>query len=448
MRIERHAVRDDPAMTRYICMAIAAASLLVSSSERSSPLAGVIVITLDTTRADRLTPYGYSSVAMPALEALAQHGAVFERALAPAPLTLPSHCTIFTGLLPPHHGVRDNGDEPLNASHRTLAEILRAHGFRTAAFVASAVLDASRGLDRGFDVYSGVTKPERQRRGGAVIDEAVAWLDGASSSRFFLWTHLYDAHRPYDAPEPYGSRAPDPYVGELLYADAQIGRLMAALERKHLLEHTLIVVAGDHGESLGEHGERDHGIFVYENVLRVPLIIRAPGSVSRLVRDTAQLIDIVPTILDIAGIPAPPVDGRSLREAMKGHRDDDREAYAESLYPQRFGWSAIRALEYDGLKLIDAPRRELYNLARDPFEQRNIAVERPALVLAMARRLAAIGAQDAAGHQWLTGDVIERRRVLSSLGYSAGAPVLVAPGDARDPKDCRAWVTPPYAECR
>src|SRR6185436_13232668 len=159
----------------------------------------------------------------------------------------PSHCTIFTGLLPPHHGVRDNGDEPLHASHRTLAEILHAHGFRTAAFVASAVLDASRGLDRGFDVYSGVTKPERQRRGGAVIDEAVAWLDGASSSRFLLWTHLYDAHRPYDAPEPYGSRAPDPYVGELLYADAQVGRLMAALERRHLLERTLIVVAGDHG---------------------------------------------------------------------------------------------------------------------------------------------------------------------------------------------------------
>ena len=195
-------------MTRCLGLVIVAASLLLAGGERSMPLDGIVVITLDTTRADRLTPYGYSGVAMPALERLAERGTVFERALTPVPLTLPSHTSVMTGLLPPHHGVRDNAAEPVNRRHVTLAEILHAQGFQTGAFVASAVLDASRGLDRGFDDYTGVTRPAFQRRGDEVIDDAVAWLDRASSSRFFLWTHLYDAHQPYDAPEPYRSLSP------------------------------------------------------------------------------------------------------------------------------------------------------------------------------------------------------------------------------------------------
>ena len=267
MRFARHSVKT------WLLAAVAATAL---SAGCSGAPPNVIVITLDTTRADRLAPYGFMDAPMPALERLANEGAVFLQASSVAPLTLPAHTSLFTGLLPPHHGVRDNADPPLAQGTPTLAETLRARGYRTGAFVASVVLDGDRGLARGFEAYHGVTASTgggatgRQRRADAVIDDALGWLDTIGGSRFFLWAHLYDAHRPYEAPEPYRSRyAHDPYVGEIAFMDGEIGRLLRELEGRRLLDRTVIVVAGDHGESLGDHGEsRSRRVRLRERVAR------------------------------------------------------------------------------------------------------------------------------------------------------------------------------------
>jgi choline-sulfatase len=408
---------------------------------------GVVIVTLDTTRADHLPVYGLMGAAMPHLERLAREGVVFDQATSVAPLTLPAHCSLFTGLYPPTHGVRDNADRALAPERTTLAEVLHARGFRTGAFVGSAILDAERGLAQGFDRYSGVTDgesrdsrgaPRRQRPANEVIDDAERWLDGVTDSRFLLWAHLYDPHRPYDPPEPYRTRYVDAYTGEIAFADAQVGRLLNLLERRHLRDRTVVVVVADHGESLGDHDERDHGVFVYESVLRVPLIIRGPGLEPGRIADVVRLVDVMPTVLNLVGVPAPPTDGTSLVDRMRGAGPLDLEAYAESLYPQQFGWSSLRSLRASRYKLIEAPHPELYDLERDPFEQHNIYEKRRGLAEVMERRLAALGrgasAQDPAAP---SAEVQER---LATLGYVAGRPTPSSPGvrDQPDPKDCMA----------
>ena len=417
------------------------------------PPIGVVLITLDTTRADRLSAYGFMDISMPNVDRLAREGVVFDQATSVAPLTLPAHTSLFTGLFPPRHGVRYNADAPLAAEQTTLAEILRAQGYKTAAFVGSVVLDSDRGLCQGFDQYGGVVADDRPlvprlyRQADAVVSEAARWLDGVGGSHFFLWTHLYDPHRPYEPPEPFRSQyAHDPYVGEIAYVDSQIGRLLDVLERHHLLDRTIVIVAGDHGESLGEHGERDHGIFVYESVLRVPLIIRAPAVAPRRIDAVVRLTDVMPTVLNLLGVPAPPVDGVSLSDLMRGTgRDPNLNAYSESQYPQRLGWSALSALRDGSFKLIDAPRPELYDLEHDPFEQRNIYHEQPAVAEALTRRLAALA--HSADRANANEPVVVRpglREQLAALGYVGLGPVR-APLDGKrlpDPKDC---IGPYYA---
>ena len=415
------------------------------------PPIGVVIITLDTTRADRLSVYGFMDAAMPHLDRLAREGVVFDQATSVAPLTLPAHCSLFTGLFPPAHGVRDNADRPLSPEHTTLAETLHAHGFRTGAFVGSVVLDADRGLAQGFDHYSGVVstdasertpRPPRRRRGDEVVTDAIRWIDGIQGSRFFVWAHLYDPHRPYDPPEPFRSTYTDPYTAEIAFADAQIGRLLEALDRRKLLDRTIVVVAADHGESLGDHGERDHGIFVYESVLRVPLIIRAPNVSPRRIADVVRLVDVMPTVLDLLSMPRHPVDGKSLAGVLHGDPQHvELDAYSESQYPLRFGWSPLRALRAGRYKLIEAPRPELYDLDRDPFEQRNLYHERRDLARAFEHRLATfervIGARprDGATDPLPPGELRER---LTSLGYigSGASPAQSDHHDLPDPKDC------------
>lgn len=407
------------------------------------PVRNVVIVTLDTTRADRLTPYGLMQVSMPHLERLAREGIVFDQAISVAPLTLPAHASLFTGLWPAHHGVRDNAGQPLAAAHLTLAEVLQAQDFRTAAFVGSAVLDEDRGLAQGFATYGGVAPTDagrhgRQRRGDAVVSQALDWLSGVGASRFFLWVHLYDPHRPYDAP-PHAGEASDPYVAEITFSDAQLGRLLGGLEHRGLLPHTLIVVAGDHGESLGEHGERDHGVLLYEAVLRVPMMILAPGLPPGRIGDVVRLIDVAPTVLDLAGAPSPPGDGVSLRELMTGRRRGlDLEAYAESTYPERFGWAPLRALRDGRYKYIDGPAPELYDLTADPFEQHDIIAARPATAAAMKRRIDTLvgPAVTAAGSSDVPGELRER---LSALGYASGAPAAAAARAPRaNPRTCLA----------
>jgi arylsulfatase A-like enzyme len=423
---------------------LAFAAVWLRDRQREATPTSVVVITLDTTRADRLSTYGFADASMPHLERLAREGVVFHQATSVAPLTLPAHSSLFTGLLPPRHGVRDNADSPLAAGQTTLAEILRAQGFRTAAFVGSVVLDPDRGLSQGFDQYSGVVPDGRpvpvplQRRAEEVVSEATRWLDGVGDSRFFVWTHLYDPHRPYDPPEPFRSKyAHDPYVGEIAYADSQIGRLIDELERLDLLDRTIVIVAGDHGESLGEHGERDHGIFVYEGVLRVPLIIRASSIAPRPIDAVVRLVDVMPTVLNLLGVPAPPMDGVSLGDLMRGKAgDSDLEAYSESLYPRRLGWSALRAVRAGEFKFIEAPRAELYDLEHDPFELRNIYHERPEIAAALARRLAALN--DPPNRPANDSMRPELRQQLAALGYVASSAISSGVGNERapDPKDC------------
>jgi arylsulfatase A-like enzyme len=273
------------------------------------------------------------------------------------------------------------------------------------------------------------------------MTEAIRWLDQVDGSPFFLWTHLYDPHRPYDPPEPFRSKHLDPYVGEIAFADAQIGRLLESLDRHRLATRTIVIVVGDHGESLEEHGERDHGIFVYENVLHVPLIVRAPAVPPGRVGPVVRLTDVFHTVLDLLGLPASPGDGVSLRTLMMGQSTSaDLEAYSESLYPRRFGWSSLHALRDGRFKLIDAPRRELYDLEQDPFEEHNIYAERRSIGEAMASRLSAIASRASAGSGGsATGVPPEVRERLRALGYVApahGSVVSVADHDLPDPKDC------------
>ena len=426
-------------------------ALIAASAHRTVPPTAVVIVTLDTTRADRLSPYGFMDVVMPGLERLAREGVLFDQAMTASPLTLPAHSSLFTGLLPPNHGVRDNADPPLAASMTTMAEILAARGYRTAAFVGATVLDADRGLSQGFDVYQapsaapGARANRRERRADEVMTGAVDWLAGVGRSPFLLWAHLYDPHRPYNPPDPFRSRHPDPYIGEIAFADAQIARLLTAIDDLHLGDRTVVIVAADHGESLGEHGEDDHGIFVYQSVLRVPLIVRAPGVTPRRIRSVVRLVDVLPTVLDLldvsrpSGPGGPRGDGVSLRGMMVGREPlVDLEAYAESMYPRRFGCSPVRALHDGRYKFVDAPRRELYDLATDPFEERNVYAERRPLSDALGRRLHSYDATTPHIAPQASEPPEPLRQRLAALGYvgTGGTRPSSSQEPLPDPKDC------------
>jgi len=411
---------------------------LAASSGHPPRPSNLVIITLDTTRADRLPAYGFASVATPSIDWLARTGVVFDDAESVAPLTLTAHTSLFTGLYPPRHGVRDNVDAPLGAAHATLAGILRARGFHTGAFVGSVVLAADRGLARGFDVYQdGRARDDstpRRRSASAVVDDARHWIDGLDGEPFFLWVHLYDVHAPQAPPVEFRRAYGDGYEGAIAYVDSQIARLLETLERKGALATSAIVVAGDHGESLGEHGEREHGIFLYEGALHVPLVIRAPGVAPRHVSGITSLVDVLPTLLDLLGVEWPPtIDGRSLVPALRGLPLRDRAVYAESMYSTRFGWSPLRMIRDRELKYIDAPRPELYDLRSDPSEQRDLSAARPATAAHMRAELAAIGVTTGILGEPAAG--ADRLRTLASLGYVSGRSARRAFDAGLDPKD-------------
>lgn len=413
----------------------------------------LLFVTFDTTRADRLGCYGYPDAGTPNVDHLAADGVVFEAAAASVPLTLPAHSTIFTGLRPPAHGVRDNGGYILDLRHTTLAEVLQAAGWRTGAFVGAYVLDGKWGLDQGFDRYFddfAISKYKTLSLGSVarlasdVVDTALPWLEEHRDERFFAWLHFYDPHSPYEPPEPFKSRfSRRPYQGEIAYADFQLGRVLEWLERRNLRDRTIVVVMGDHGESLNEHGEGTHGLFVYEATVRAPLVIRAPfdRAQGRRVTSAVRSEDVLPTVLDLLGV-EPPADlqGRSLVALMTGEAGDlDLAAYSESLYARNhFGWSELRALRVGRFKYIEAPRPELYDLERDPHETRSVYGERQALAERMAADLARLAAEHEGTGRAEPGAVDpETRERLAALGY-IGTFVHAAPRpDERlpDPKD-------------
>jgi arylsulfatase A-like enzyme len=399
----------------------------------------LILVTLDTTRADRLGCYGYSNAMTPVLDGLAEKGVLFERAYAPVPLTLPSHASMFTGLYPPEHGVRNNGQGALPESLPTLTTELRQQGYDTAAFVAAFVLDRKFGLNRGFQTYSDDLSQaddsqhghHRYRAGRIVMDSAISWIDRRDDAPYFCWIHLFDPHFPYLVHEDtFGDQFADrPYDAELAYVDQQLGQLMAALEDAGELESTTIVIVGDHGESLGDHGERAHGMTLYESVMRVPLIVVSPGQATGGLRvaDPVSLVDLCPTLLDcLVDKSLPDISGRSLRPALQGEPLPSQDCYAETDEPyQTARWSPLRALIRADYKYVRSTRPELYNLQQDPGETHNFATEESQRILIMEQRLAQWeqSMQQRVAQNVLLTD--RERTALTSLGYAA-------PGEASD----------------
>ena len=346
----------------------------------------VLLITIDTLRADHLGCYGYKSIRTPTIDALARAGVLFPMAISQVPLTLPEHVAILTGTYPFHNQVQDFTAPPLSDKFRTVAEAFHDHGYATGAVVSSFVLDRSWGLARGFDYYDDKFNAESlleknpelvERRAGPSVDAALQWLARHSSRPFFFWLHLYDPHSPYDPPEPFLSEyRQHPYDGEIAYADSQLARLIQWLKKTGLYPRTWIVLLSDHGESLGEHGEQEHGFFIYNSTVHVPLIIKPAAESGRKLRALStpvETIAVAPTILQMAGISDPIQQQFDSSSLFAGESSKlPPAAYSETFYPfSSFGWSPLHGLETNQYHYIEAPRSELYSPASDPGEERN-----------------------------------------------------------------------------
>lgn len=413
-------------------------ALLGDSPVWAATVQNLVLITIDTIRADHLSCNGSQKVRTPNLDRLAREGVNFTRARSPVPLTLPAHASILTGNYPPSHTVRSNGEYRLPEQQTSLAEVLQDRGYRTAAFVASFVLDRRFGLDQGFDhyddrVWSNVEELEEletERTAEEILAAFAQWLaDEEGSTPFFGWIHLYDPHAPYEPPEPFRSQYPgDPYSGEIAYTDSIVGQIVSELQTRQRLSNTLLAVVGDHGEGLGEHGERTHSLLIYNSTLHVPMMIRAPGTVAagRVIDDLVRVIDLAPTLLDYLGIQDGLGEGISLRPRVSANPDAvDPEAkqltaYTESLYPElALGWSPLRGLEAGNHRLILAPHSRLFDLGQDPGETLDRIDSEPAVYQRMKRQLAErirTFEQSASPTETTSLDPESRER-LQSLGY-------------------------------
>jgi arylsulfatase A-like enzyme/predicted Zn-dependent protease len=420
-----------------VAAAAALGTLAFRRHARGARPPDLLVVTLDTLRADRVGAYGYAPARTPHLDALAARGLRFAQATTVTPLTLPAHSSLFTGTFPPFHGVRDNGGFYLGEEQSTLAEVLRARGYRTGGFVSAFVLDARWGIAQGFDRYFDdfdLSKFENapgmdaiQRPGTETVDEALRWLAEDGERPFFAWVHLYDPHAPY-APAPefaalYPATPSGAYDAEIAATDAQLGRLLDALAAQGRLDRTVVAVLADHGEMLGEHREVTHGFFVYDAAVRIPLVVAGPRVPTAAVAHQVRIVDVMPTLLELLGTPAPPaVQGASLLAVARGGAPP-LLAYSESWYPRyHYGWSELVSVQDGRFKLIRAPRRELYDLVRDPREESDLAAQDTRRVQAMEAALEALLGRVASGApakapQALDAETEER---LEALGYVAG----------------------------
>jgi tetratricopeptide (TPR) repeat protein len=415
----------------------------------SAPVSGpIIVISIDTLRADHLPAYGYTKVKTPAIDALAADGAVFERAYSHAPQTLPAHASMLSGQLPFETGVRDNVGFTVKTGVRLLPQMLRERGFTTGGVVSAYVLRKETGISQGFDFFDGEMPPSSpelsigqvQRDGGASEQIAEHWLDTIGTSRAFLFLHLYEPHKPYAPPDRFSTY--EPYDGEIAYTDEIVGRLVHYLKSHQLYDRSTIVLLSDHGEGLGDHGEQEHGLFVYDEAIHVPLIIKQEGNAGpgRRIADLVQHIDLVPTILDLVKAPgAGNFRGRSLKPVLEGTGTlAPPTIYSEALYARyHFGWSELTALTDERYRYIKAPREELYDLARDPHERTNIADDRPQPRQALRGALDRVaGGATIQAPSEISADARER---LQALGYvGAQTDVSTTPGEQLpDPKDKR-----------
>src|SRR5207302_715243 len=408
------------------CLALLLPHALLAATpyaRRTKP--NVILITIDTVRADHVGCYGATGIQTPTLDALARDGIVFERAISQVPLTWPSHAAILTGTYPFQNGVQDFTGQPLDPKFRTVAEAFKRSGYATAAVVSAFVLDRGWGLARGFDFYDDAFSAETfqqkdiglgDRKAGESVTHALSWLKKTPRRPFFLWLHLYDPHSPYDPPEPYRSEYRSHlYDGEIAYADHELGNLMSWLKQNRLYDSALIVALSDHGESLGEHGEDEHGFFVYNATVHVPLIVKPPvgsGIAAGRHSEPVETTSVSPTLLQLAGVGVKdsidsiyaqfqshalfgtksgttPTGSQAANQPAKDPAKDP--AYSETFYPfSSFGWSPLHALESERFHFIEAPRPELYDLESDPGETRNIAAEQPATVAVLREKMDAL----------------------------------------------------------
>ena len=456
----RRSSRSLPALAGALALAAAAAAFFLLRKPGLDRLRGgrdfnVILITLDTTRADRLGCYGFAGVKTPALDGLAARGVRFERCYAQTPLTLPSHTSIMTGTLPVFHGVRDNGGFLVPQPLTTMAELFQDRGYATGAFIAAYVLDSKWGLDQGFDTYfdnfdlskfKKISLGTVQRPGNEVLDAALPWLEQKKGGKFFAWIHFYDPHTPYEPPAPYdGLYAEHPYLGEIAFTDSLIGRVWQFLESNGLAGKTCVVIAGDHGESLWEHDEAAHGFFVYQGAIHVPLIVVTPFArfQGRASAQVASLADILPTVCDLTGLPVPAeVQGRSLVASFERRSGaaPDALAYSETYYPRfHYGWSELRAVQNGRFKLILAPVPELYDLAADPGEEKNLVYLRKDVFARLGREAEAfITASEKNAYETdYTKIDEETREKLAALGYigSFADPAKLKGKTLGDPKE-------------
>jgi choline-sulfatase len=425
------------------------------SAPEMTPRRDVFLITIDTLRSDHVRCYGYERIETPAIDQLAKQGIRFTQAFTPSPITNTSHTSILTGLLPSSHGVNDFG-VPLAIKHPTLAEILEKRGYRTAAFIGSVILDSKTlapGLDRGFKFYDNF--PEKtesksrwgriERRGMDVVQRAEIWLNGHDEAPHFVWVHLYDPHDPYEPPPPYSEMYKDRlYDGEIAYADSALGHFLAYLKKQNWYEEAFIIVVGDHGEGLGEHGEDTHGIFLYDSTTHVPLIAKLPKEqeAGRVVDEQVRTTDIMPTILELLGIPAPASpDGTSLKPSILGTEAAHRTVFGETDYPLRFGWAPLRSVRNEGFKFIEAPRPEFYDLRSDPGELRNRYVPWDTTVQKLRKMLAELSAKSLPpgkpSRAAVSPGTIDELRALGYLGATdaRSSTNVPEPSLLPDPKD-------------
>jgi arylsulfatase A-like enzyme/Flp pilus assembly protein TadD len=438
-----------------VCGLVASLDVAGLGQTKTTP-PDVFLVTIDTLRADHVHCYGYEGVETPALDGLAKDGIRLAQAFTPSPITNTSHTSILTGLLPSAHGVTDFG-VPLSPSHPTWAELLHRQSYHTAAFIGAVILDSQNlapGLDRGFDFYDNFPPDSQaksrwgrvERRGMDVVERAETWLNAHPEGPRFVWVHLYDPHDPYEPPAPYSSIYKDHlYDGEIAYADSALANFVAFLKKHGWYENSVIVVVGDHGEGLGEHHEDTHGIFLYDSTTHVPLIFKLPlGGADRKVKVVdaqVRTTDILPTVLDLVGVAAPEhLDGESMKPYFAGTDTALRIAFGETDYPLRFGWAPLRSVRAEGLKFIEAPRPELYDLHTDAAELDNKYQPTDAQVRKFRGMLADLKSKaprPAPSQEAVGGGTIDELKALGDLGGADAGYVANVSGRSSlpDPKD-------------
>ncbi len=430
-------------------------AVVETASDQIPPLRplNVVVVTVDTLRPDHLRCYGYSNIETPSIDAIAHRGVLFENAVTQTPLTPPSHASIFTGQNPNVHKVRNTGGFVLQSSSHPLARILNEQGWDTAAFVGSAVLKKVFGFNNGFDLYDddmpipgkrSEFREDPERKASVVVDRAIQWLNGRSSQKpFFLWVHVYDPHIPYTPPAEFAQKYPGrPYDGEIAYADQQLGRLFDAVAQKSPADKTVIAVLSDHGESLGEHGEQTHGVFIYDSTMRIAFMMSGPGiPAGARIEQQARSIDFLPTLLAVMGGRAPGyVQGVSLVPLFSGKPAATDVSYGETLYPKmNMNWSELRSIRTNHWKYIRAPKSELYDLSSDPHETNNVIRQHAPEVGRFEAQLNHIISPDGKRTERVATDMVDERVMdqLKSLGYlsGAGGRTYELTGMGPDPKD-------------